>query len=119
MAAQDIDGVAADAQARSRNQPAIDGVAHGGIGGARAFGAHVALGGEAGHQVGLGGQHGQDGPLRHGFLDGLQILRAGMQKQVHMRVDQARQQRAVAQVDNLRAWRMRDGARPPRRCARR
>ena len=90
------------------NQPLIDGIAHGGIGRAGAFRAHVALGGEAGHQVVAGGQHGEDGALRNGFLNGLQVLRAGMQEQVHMRVDQAGQQRAIAQVDDLRAGRMGD-----------
>jgi hypothetical protein len=52
--------------------------------------------------------HGEDGPLRHGFLDGLQIFRAGMQEQVHVRVDQARQQGAVAQIDDFGGWRMGD-----------
>ena len=80
MAAQNIHGIAADAQARTGHQPPVDGVAHRGIGRSRAFRAHIALGREPGHQIGFGGQHRQDGPLRHGFLHRLQILRAGMQK---------------------------------------
>ncbi len=71
------------------------------IGGARALGAHVALGGKAGHQVFARGDLSQDRPLRHRLLYGLQVLRAGMQEQMHMRVDQPRQQRALAEIDDL------------------
>ena len=85
------------------NHALIDRVAHGGIGGARAFGAHVALGGESGHQVVPRGQRGDNGALRDRFLDGLQILCARVQEQMHVRVDQAGQQRGVAQIDDLRA----------------
>ena len=106
--AQNIDGVAADAQPWPRNQPLVDGVANRSVGRARAFGAHVALGGEAGHQVGLGRLLGQNRAPRNGFLDRLQILRAGMQKQMHVRVDQAGQQRGIAEIDDLRALRMID-----------
>ena len=49
VAAQNVDGIAADAQARPGDEALIDGIAYRGVGGARAFGAHVALGGEAGH----------------------------------------------------------------------
>ncbi len=91
MPAEDVDGIAADAQARSRNLAVIDGVAHRGVGRARAFGAHIALRGESGHQIVAGGEQGDDGPLRHRLLDCLQILRARMQEQVHMCVDQPRQ----------------------------
>ena len=109
VAAENVDGVAADAQARAGNQAVIDGVAHGGVGRARAFGAHVALGGEAGHQIVAGGERGEDGALRDGFLDGLQVFGAGMQEQMHVGVDQAGQQRGVAEIDDLRAGGMRDG----------
>jgi hypothetical protein len=51
--AQNIDGIAADAQPWAGNQPMINGVANRGIGRARALGAHVALGGKSGHQVGV------------------------------------------------------------------
>ena len=105
VAAENIDGIAADAQARPGNQPIIDGVANRCVGGARAFGPHVAFGGEAGHQVVPRRQRRQDRALRHGLLHRLQIFRAGMQKQVHVRVDQARQQSAVAQIDHLRTRR--------------
>ena len=53
------------------------------------------------HQIVLGGAHREDGALRHGFFDGLQILSAGMQKQVHVRVDETGHQRRVAEVDDL------------------
>ena len=108
VAAKNVDGVAADAQARAGDESLIDGVAHGGVGGARAFGAHVALGGEAGHQIVASGERRHDGALRDGFLDGLQIFGAGMQEQVHVGVDQAGQQSGVAEIDDLRAGRMRD-----------
>ncbi len=65
VAAEDIDGVAADAQAGPRNAAFIDGIADGGIGGARTFGAHIAFRGKAGHQVVAGGQSRGDGALRH------------------------------------------------------
>ncbi len=51
----------------------------------------------------------QDGPLRHRFLNGLQVLGAGMEKQVDVGVDQARQQGAVAEVDGLGASGMAHG----------
>ena len=86
--------------------PLVDGVAHRGAGRARALGAHVALGGKAGHQVGLGGLLGQNRAPRNRLLHRLQVLRAGMQKQMHVRVDQSGHQRYVAEVDDLRALRM-------------
>ena len=101
VAAEDVDGVAADAQARAGNQALVDGVADGGIGGACAFGAHVALGGEAGHQVVAGGERGEDGALGDGFLDSLQVFRAGVKEKMDVSVDQAGEQGAVAEVDNI------------------
>ncbi len=87
VAAENADGVAADAQAWAGDQAAIDRIAHGGIGCARALGAHIALGREAGHHVITRGERGQDGTLRNGFLHGLQIFGAGMQEQMHVSVD--------------------------------
>ncbi len=110
VAAEDVDGVAADAQARPGNQALVDGVAHGGVGGACALGAHVALGGEAGHHVGFGGLLGEDGAPRHGLLNGLQIFSAGMQEEMNVRVDEAGHQRRVAEIDDLGALWMVDGA---------
>ena len=108
VAAQDVDGVAADAQAGAGDEALIDGVANGGVGRACAFGAHVALGGEAGHQVGFGGLLGEDGAPGNGLLDGLQVFRAGMQEEMDVGVDEAGEQRGVAEVDDLRALRMVD-----------
>ena len=103
MASQNVDGIAADPHAWAGDKAVIDGVAHSGVGCARALGSHVALGGEAGHQIIARGKSRDDGALRDGFLDGLQILGAGMQEKMHMRIDQARQQRGVAEIDDLRA----------------
>ena len=108
VAAQNVDGVAADAQPRAWNQPRVDGVANCRVGRARAFGAHVALGGESGHQVSLGRLLGENRAPRHGFDDGLQILRAGMQEQVHVRVDEAGQKSGIAEIDDLRVRRVVD-----------
>ena len=71
VAAENADGIAADAQARTGDQTLIDRVAYGGVGGACAFGAHVALGGEACKQVVARGERGENRALRNGFLDGL------------------------------------------------
>ena len=108
MAAENIDRIARDAQPRTRDQPFVDRVAHRAVGGAGTLRAHVAFGGKSRHQVIFGRKHRQDGPLRHGFFDRLQILGARMQKEVHMGIDETRQQRAVAQVDELRACWMRN-----------
>ena len=64
VAAEDADRIARDTHARPRDQAVVDSVAHGGISRACAFGAHVALGGKAGHQVGARGEGGQDGAFR-------------------------------------------------------
>ena len=101
VAPENIDGIAADAQARARDQPGIDGIAHSGIGGSCALCPHIAFGGEAGHEVGLRRQRCQDGALRYRFFHGLQIFRARMQKQVDMRVNQPRHQGYIAEVDDL------------------
>ena len=74
------------------------------IGGPCAFGSHVALGGEAGHEVIARGAHGEQRPLRHRFLHGLQILIARMQEQVHVRIDESRHQGRGAQIDDFGPW---------------
>ncbi len=103
VAAENVDGVATDAQARAGNLAAVDRIADGGIGGAGAFCAHVALGGEAGHQVIASGQRGSDGALRDRLLDGLKILRAGVKEEMDVRVDQAGKQSGITEVDYLSA----------------
>ncbi len=108
MAAQDVDGVAGNAHARARNQAAVDGIAHGDVGAPGALGAHVALGGEAGHHIGLGGGCSQQGALRHGLFDRLQAFVAGVKEEMGVRVDEARHQRRIAEVDHDRASGPRD-----------
>ena len=44
-----------------------------------------------------------DCALGCGFLDGLKVFRTGMEKEVDVGVDQAREKSSVAKVDNLRA----------------
>ena len=87
----------------------VDGIAHRCIGRTRALGSHVAFCGEACHQVIPRGEHRDDGALRHGLFDRLQVFRARMQKQMDVRVDEPRQQRAVTKVDDFRSGRMRHG----------
>ena len=101
VTAENIDGVAADAQARAGNLTAIDGVAHGGVGRAGAFGAHVAFGGESGEQIVAGGDGGRDGALRNGFCDCLQILGAGVEEEMDVRVNQAGEKSGVAKINNF------------------
>ena len=87
---------------RARNQPSVDGIAHGGVGGSSAFRPHVALGGETGHQVGLCRQRRQDGALRHRLFHRLQVFRSGVQEQVNMCINQPWHQRHVTHIDDLR-----------------
>ncbi len=101
VSAEDVDGVAADAQAWPGNQPTVDGVAHGRVSGARSLRSHVALGGKAGHQIGLGCQRCQDRALRNRLLYCLQIFRTGMQEEMDVRVDQPGHQGDVAEIDDL------------------
>ena len=106
VAAEDVDGIPADAQPRPRNNPLVDGIANRAIGRARALGAHVALRGEAGHQVSLGSLFGQDHAPGNGLLHRLQVFSARVQEQMDMRIDHARHERHVAQIDGPRAGRM-------------
>ena len=101
VAAENADGVAADAQARAGNQALVDCVADGCVCGAGAFGAHVAFGGESGEQIVASGEGGENRALRNGFLNGLQIFRAGMQEEVDVRVDQAGEKCGVAEIDEF------------------
>ena len=108
VAAGDVDGVAGDPHAGAGDFAAVDGVADGDVGAARAFGAHVALGGEAGEEVGLGSSGGDQSTLRDGLLYGLQVFGARMEEEVNVSVDEAGHQCGVAEVNHLRASRMRD-----------
>ena len=100
MASENADGVAADAHARAGNQSGVDGVAHGGVRRARAFGSHVALGGEARHQIVAGRDFGEDRALGYGFDDGLQVLGSGMEEKMDVDVDEPGHQSCRAQIDH-------------------
>src|SRR5450631_1916775 len=106
MPAQRVDRISADAQARPRNIAAINRAADRSIGRASTFRPHIALGGEASHQVVPRTQRGHDGPLRHRLQNGLQVFLPRMQEKMNMRIDQPRQQRAISEIDDLRARRM-------------
>ena len=103
MSAENVDGVPADAQARSGHEALIDCVAHRSVGRSRAFGAHVALRREACHEVGPGCENGENRPLRDGLFHRLQVFGSRMQKQVHVGINQSWEQGAVTQIDGFRA----------------
>jgi hypothetical protein len=109
VAAEDVNGIAADAQAGTGDEALIDCVANGGVSGACALSAHVSLGGESGEEVGFGGFSGDEGAPGDGFLDGLQVFRAGMEEEMDVGVDEAREQGNVAEVDDFGVLGMVDG----------
>src|SRR5665213_255013 len=106
--ASDVDRVARNPHPGAGDFAAVDGVANGDVGAARAFGAHVALGGETGENVGFGGCRGGEDALRDGLLHGLEVFGAGVQKQVDVGVDETGHEGGVAEVDDLRAGWVRD-----------
>ena len=108
VSAGEVNGVTADAQARAGDEALVDSVADGRIGRAGAFGAHVALGGEAGQQIVTGGERGEDGARGHALLDGLQVLGSGMEEEMHVRVNQAGHERQVAEIKQGGTLGMRD-----------
>jgi hypothetical protein len=103
MAAENADGISADAQARAGYLTLIDGVADGRVRGACAFGAHVALGCESRHEIVASGEGGRDGALWDGFLDGLKIFRARVKEEVDVRIDKSREKSGVAEIDDFGA----------------
>ncbi len=109
VSSEDVDRVAADTQARSRDNPPIDGVAYRCVGGACSLRAHIALGGEARHQVGLCRLLGKNHSPWYRFFDRLQIFGTRMQKEVNMRVDQTRCQCRITKVDYAGILRMLNG----------
>src|SRR6266699_5852302 len=96
MSAEKIDRVSADSQARPWDLPTVNGIAHRSVSRAGAFRSHIALGREAGHEIVSGRKRRHDCSLWHGFLNSLPVFRAGMQEQMDMRINQSRQQRAIA-----------------------
>lgn len=108
MTAVNVDGIAADAHPRAGDEAAIDGIADGDIGAARAFGAHVALRSEAGKEVGFGSRCGAQNPLRDGFLNSLVGLVSGMEEEVCMGIDETRHEGGLAEVEDLGVGRVGD-----------
>ncbi len=100
---ENVDGIAAGAQARSGNLAPIDGVADGCVCGACAFGAHVALSSESRHKVVASGEGGRDGALGNRFLDGLKVFRAGVKEEMDVRVDKAGEKSGVTKVNDFGA----------------
>ncbi len=109
VAAKDIDGVAADAQARPGDEALIDGVANRRIGRTCAFRSHIAFCGEAGHDIGFSSLLGEKGAPWNGLHYRLQVFGAGVQKEMDMRVDETGEKRGVAEVDHFYTLRMLDG----------
>jgi hypothetical protein len=101
VASEEVDSVAAYAHSRARNQVGVDGVAYGYVGAACAFGAHVALGGVAGEEVEARGVGGDECSLWDALFDCLQVFGAWVQEEMYVRVDEARHQGCVAEVDDL------------------
>lgn len=108
VAAEDVDGVAGDSHTRAGDEAVVDRVAHGDVGALGSFGTHVALGSEAGQDVGFGCCCGFKRALRDGLLDGLEVFGAGVQEEMDVRVDEAGHQRGVAEIDDRSAIGMRD-----------
>jgi hypothetical protein len=106
VAAEDVDGVAADAQAGPGEEALVDGVADGGVSGTGTFGSHVAFGGEAGHEIFARCQDRRQGALRYRLLHGLHVFGAGVQEQVDVGVNQAGQEGAITEVDDFGSGRM-------------
>src|SRR5436305_20793 len=65
VTAKNVYGVAADPHSWPRNFAAINRVTYGAIGGARTFRPHVALSGEASHQIVTSAKRCHDGALWH------------------------------------------------------
>src|ERR1035441_8298573 len=108
MASENADGVAADAHARARNQSGVDGIAYGGVRRSRALGSHVALGGEARHQILAGRDFREDRALGYGFDDGLEVLGSRMEEKMDVDVDEPGHQSCRAQIDHRGAAGMGD-----------
>ncbi len=105
MPTENADRVPAHPHPRPRNQPRIDRVANRRVRRTSALRPHVAFSGKPGHQIVARRKLGKNRPLRDRLLNRLQVLRARMQKQMHMRIDQPRHKGHIAKVDHLRpSW---------------
>ncbi len=108
VTSENTDGVAADAHAWTGNQSGVDGIAHGGVGRAGTLGSHVALGGEARHQIVASRDLGEDRALGHRFDDSLQILGPWMEEKMDVGVDESGHQCCRAQINHRGATGMGD-----------
>src|SRR6266852_3941608 len=94
-----------DVHAGPGDDAALDGDLHVDVGVHRALGLQVADGGEAVHQRGARRHRGADGPVGSRLLEELLVVvRRGdvaLEKDVGVVVDQPRQERGVAEVDDL------------------
>ena len=100
--------IAADSHARPGYEAFVDSVPNCSVGRTRAFRAHVALGGEAGHQILSRVQKRNYRALRDRFLNGLKVLRSWVKKQMHVHIDEARHEGAIAKVDGFGSGLMSD-----------
>ena len=109
MTAENVDGIAADAQTGAGDLSLVNGIADGGVSGSRAFRAHVPLGSEAGHQVGFGGQSGGDHALGYRLQHGLKCFVPGMEEEMDVGIDQAGHQGRVPKIDGFDSGGVLDG----------
>jgi hypothetical protein len=96
-----------DLEARPRDHTFVDGVPDPDVVVARALGLHVAHRGEPVPEADLHGAHGAHDPMGRVLLQDLLLVLRGsgvsLQKNVRVRVDEARKQDAIAEVDDGRA----------------
>ena len=100
------DRLGGDEQARAGDDALVDRLLQADVGEARALGAEVALGGEAGIERALGLDDGAGGAQRERLVQHLivpQGLVVGMQEQVRMALDHSGHQRSAGEVDRARA----------------
>src|SRR5215475_13627286 len=108
VTAENIDGITADAEAKTGDEAGVDGIANGGVRGTRAFSAHVAFGGKASEKIIARGHRRNDGALRNGLFDRLEILGSRMKEEVDVGVNEAGEKRDIAEIESLRGGRMFD-----------
>ena len=98
------DRLGRDEQARAGDDALIDRLLEADVGEARAFGAEVALGGEAGFEGAFGLDHGAGGAKGERLMQDLIVPEGfvvGMEEEMGMALDHARHQRRTGQVDGL------------------
>ena len=116
------DRLGRDEQARAGDDALVDRLLEPDVGEARALGAEVALGGEAGLERSLGLDDGAGGAQRERLVQHLivpQRLVVGVEEEVRMALDHAGHQGGAGQVDRFARRRARRGSARRRRCGRR